>query len=88
MERLIRTVDKTVPYTAVRASRGKMVRAEPVSALYEQDKVCHVGVWPQLEDQMCSYTIDSRESPDRLDALVWALTDLSRSSGQAIWRVS
>ena len=88
VERLIRTVDKTVPYTAVRASRGKMVRAEPVSALYEQEKVCHVGVWPQLEDQMCSYTVDSRESPDRLDALVWALTDLSRSSGQAVWRVS
>lgn len=88
VERLIRTVDTAVPYKAVRASRGKLVRAEPVSALYEQGKVHHVGGYPELEDQMCSYTIDSRESPDRLDALVWALTDLSKSSGQAVWRVS
>tara|TARA_R110002110_G_scaffold27125_8_gene99026 strand:+ start:291 stop:1397 length:1107 start_codon:yes stop_codon:yes gene_type:complete len=88
VERLIRTVDTSVPYATVRASRGKLVRAEPISALYEQDKVCHVGIYPELEDQMCSYTAESRESPDRLDALVWALTDLSKSSGQAVWRVS
>ena len=88
VERLIRTVDTEIPYQAVRASRGKLVRAEPVSALYEQRKVSHVGVFPELEDQMCSYTALSRESPDRLDALVWALTDLSKSSGQAVWRVS
>ena len=88
VERLIRTVDTSVPYSTVRASRGKLVRAEPISALYEQDKVCHVGSYPELEDQMCSYTAESRESPDRLDALVWALTDLSKSSGQAVWRVS
>ena len=88
VERLLRSVDNTVPYTAVRASRGKMIRAEPVSALYEQEKVIHAGVFATLEDQMCSYTIDSRESPDRLDALVWALTDLSKSSGQAVWRIT
>ena len=88
VERLIRTVDTSVPYSTVRASRGKLVRAEPISALYEQDKVCHVGSYPELEDQMCSYTAESRESPDRLDALVWALTDLSKSSGQAVGRVS
>jgi len=88
VERLLRTKDFNIPYKSVRASRGKMVRAEPISALYEQEKVCHVGIMAKLEDQLCSYTIDSRESPDRLDALVWALTDLSRSSGQAVWRVS
>lgn len=88
VERLLRSVDKSIPYKAVRASRGKMIRAEPISALYEQEKVIHVGVFATLEDQMCSYTLDSRESPDRLDALVWALTDLSKSSGQAVWRIT
>ena len=88
VERLIRTVDKEVPYKKVHASRGKLVRAEPISALYEQEKVSHVGSFPKLEDQMCSYTLDSKSSPDRLDALVWGLTELSKSSGQAIWRVS
>ena len=88
VERLIRTVDKDVPYKKVHASRGKMIRAEPISALYEQERVSHVGSFSKLEDQMCSYTLDSRSSPDRLDALVWGLTELSKSSGQAIWRVS
>jgi phage terminase large subunit-like protein len=65
----------------VHASRGKVTRAEPVSALYEQRKVHHVGTFSQLEDQMCSFTSDfdrSRAgySPDRLDALVWALSEL------------
>ena len=59
----------------VHATRGKRIRAEPVSALYEQGKVKHVGAFPQLEDQMCSWTIDA-PSPDRLDALVWAVTEL------------
>ena len=88
VERLIRTVDRNVPYKKVHASRGKLVRAEPISALYEQERVSHVGSFPKLEDQMCSFTLDSRSSPDRLDALVWGLTELSKSSGQAIWRVS
>ena len=88
VERLIRTVDKVVPYKKVHASRGKLVRAEPISALYEQEKVSHVGSFPKLEDQMCSYTLDSKSSPDRLDALVWGLTELSKSSGQATWRIS
>jgi len=88
VERLLRTVDSSVPYTAVRSSKGKLVRAEPISALYEQGKVSHVGTFSKLEDQMCSYTLDSRSSPDRLDALVWGLTELSKSSGQAIWRVT
>jgi len=88
VERLIRTIDGNVPYKKVHASRGKLVRAEPISALYEQERVSHVGTFSKLEDQMCSFTLDSRSSPDRLDALVWGLTELSKSSGQAIWRVS
>ncbi|MEX2439738.1 MAG: hypothetical protein WD739_07645 [Actinomycetota bacterium] len=77
VERVIRTVDANVPYRAVRASRGKAVRAEPISALYEQSKIHHVGSFPELEDQMCTFTPDSgHPSPDRLDAAVWALTHL------------
>jgi predicted phage terminase large subunit-like protein len=70
-----------IPFTAVRASRGKVVRAEPVAALYEQGRVHHVGGFAQLEDQMCSFTTDfdraaAGYSPDRVDALVWAMSDL------------
>ena len=88
VERLIRGVDTNVSYKAVHATRGKMIRAEPISALYEQEKVHHVGSFPQLEDQMVSFTGDRSNSPDRLDALVWGLTELSRSSGQVSWRIS
>lgn len=77
VERVIRTVGGSYPYRAVRASRGKATRAEPIAALYEQGKVHHVGGFPELEDQMCSYTPDGYDgSPDRVDALVWALTEL------------
>ena len=62
--------------------------AEPISALYEQKKVSHVGVLSKLEDQMTSYTGIRSTSPDRLDALVWGLTELSKSSGQPSWRIS
>lgn len=75
----IATADKAVPYKEVNASRGKVVRAEPVSALYEQGKVHHVGTFPDLEDQMCNFTPSGyigEGSPDRVDALVWALTEL------------
>lgn len=75
VEQTLRTVRENLPVTQVRASRGKMTRAEPVAALYEQSRVHHVGGFPQLEDQMTSYD-DTGESPDRMDALVWALTDL------------
>jgi predicted phage terminase large subunit-like protein len=88
VERLIRTIDNKVPYTPVHASRGKLVRAEPIAALYEQKKVHHVGTFPELEDQMTSFIGGSKKSPDRLDALVWALTELSQSSGTAYWRIS
>tara|TARA_Y100001937_G_scaffold40961_1_gene58141 strand:- start:2420 stop:3556 length:1137 start_codon:yes stop_codon:yes gene_type:complete len=84
---LLNTIDKHVPLRSVRATRGKMIRAEPIAALYEQKKVSHCGIFAKLEEQMCFYSGDGK-SPDRLDALVWALTELSRSSGQAMWRVS
>ncbi len=76
VEHVLRSIDLSVPYKAVHASRGKRVRAEPISAMYEQGKIHHVGIFPQLEDQMCSFTPDTEESPDRVDALVWAMTDL------------
>lgn len=79
VEHVIRTVDKSVSYREVVASRGKAVRAEPVAALYEQGRVRHVGGLKELEDQMCSMTSDGYMgdgSPDRLDAAVWALSDL------------
>lgn len=75
VESVIRTVDPTVSLRQVRASRGKYTRAEPVSALYEQGRVHHVGVLPELEDQLCTW-VPGEDSPDRLDALVWAVTEL------------
>src|SRR5262252_4183235 len=78
VEATIRMVDSNVPVTTVWASRGKAARAEPVSALYEQGRVHHIGTFPKLEDQMCAFTTDfdrarAGYSPDRLDALVWGL---------------
>ena len=87
VERLLRTIDSSVSYKKVTATRGKMVRAEPIAALYEQKRVSHVGNFDILETQMCEYAGEGK-SPDRMDALVWALTELSRSSGQAMWRIS
>lgn len=75
----IRTVDQRAPVKKVWASRGKFTRAEPVAALYEQGKVHHVGSFPELEDQMCTWT-PGEDSPDRMDALVWALTELMTGS--------
>jgi predicted phage terminase large subunit-like protein len=80
VEATIRTVDQNVAYTAVRASRGKFTRAEPVAALYEQGRVHNVGLFPELEDQMTGFVPDLERakfgSPDRVDALVWAFTEL------------
>lgn len=81
VESVLRAVDPDIPYTAVHASRGKRVRAEPVAALYEQGRVTHAEVFPELEDQLCTYTPESGDSPDRLDALVWAITHLMLGSG-------
>jgi phage terminase large subunit-like protein len=78
IEAMVRSQAGTrVAYRKVTASRGKRTRAEPVAALYEQGRVHHVGGLAQLEDQMCSWTPESGTSPDRLDALVWAITDLA-----------
>ena len=75
-ENTLRMIDKNVPVRAVVASRGKIVRAEPVSALYEQNRVSHVGAFDLLEDQLCTFEAGSAHSPDRLDALVYGLSDL------------
>jgi phage terminase large subunit-like protein len=85
----IATVDRNVPFKAVHASRGKQTRAQPVAALYgslEEDavrapRVHHVGSLPDLEDQLCGWVPEDAKSPDRLDALVWALTDLMLGAG-------
>ncbi len=74
----VRSVDPMVNLGSVRASKGKVARAEPVAALYEQGRVAHCGGFPELEDEMCRMTMtgyQGRGSPDRVDALVWALTD-------------
>ncbi len=78
VEHTIRTAyeSRVIPYKSVHASRGKYARAEPVSALYEQGKVHHVGGLDALEDQMCMWTPGAEGSPDRMDALVWAVTEL------------
>lgn len=90
----IRMVDPNVPVTTVWASRGKVTRAEPISALYERGRMHHVGTFPQLEDQMTNFTSDfdrraAGYSPDRLDALVWAATELlvQPMAGYAIFEV-
>ena len=83
VELTLRAVDPTVPYRKVTASRGKRLRAEPVAALYEQGRIHHVGVLTALEEQMLTWTPESGDSPDRLDALVWALTDLMLTESKA-----
>lgn len=79
VEHVIRTVDRAVSYREVTASRGKVARAEPIAALYEQGRVSHVAGLAEVEDQMCQFGPDGfigEGSPDRADALVWALTEL------------
>jgi phage terminase large subunit-like protein len=81
---VIREVDAGVPVRAVRATRGKYLRAEPVAALYEQGRVRHAGIFPELEDEMTDFGTDglsAGRSPDRLDAMVWALTALMLGDG-------
>lgn len=83
VEHTLRAYDRALPIRKVTATRGKLVRAEPVASLYEQGRVHHVGALPELEDQMCSWDpSDTRgPSPDRVDALVWALWELVVSRG-------
>ena len=85
IESLLRRFSPDLAFRAVRASRGKILRAEPAAALYERRLVRHVGRFPELEEQMLSYSpLRSADSPDRLDALVWALAELSRPAGNFI----
>ncbi|WP_363319819.1 terminase family protein [Roseovarius sp.] len=79
VEQVIRQVDPLVPFRKVHASRGKVARAEPVAALYEQGRIHHLRGLSALEDQMCAMTArgyEGKGSPDRVDALVWAISDL------------
>jgi predicted phage terminase large subunit-like protein len=95
VEATIRMVDPNVAFTAVHASRGKVVRAEPVAALYEQGRVHHIGAFPQLEDQMANFTTDfdraaAGYSPDRVDSLTWAFSELlvERMKGWGIFELT
>jgi len=91
VENTLRTIDENVSYSAVHASRGKFIRAEPIAALYEQSRVHHVGTFAELEDQLTSFTADIDRSklgsPDRVDALVWGLTELmvERMPYEGLW---
>jgi len=85
IELALRQIDPDVPIKRVYARRGKWLRAEPVAALYHEGRVSHVGQFPQLEDQMCDFGpngLSGGRSPDRLDALVWALTELMLKRGR------
>ncbi|MCK0209030.1 terminase family protein [Starkeya koreensis] len=91
---MVRTIlaglDPAVPVTEVRATRGKWLRAEPVAALYEQGRVRHAGAFAELEDELCDFGpggLSSGRSPDRLDALVWAVTALALAGKDAAPRV-
>jgi len=86
VEHTIKTVDNNVSFKSVHASRGKYIRAEPVSALYEQGRIHHVGFFPELEDQLCEW-VPGDTSPDRLDALVWAITELMLGEEEPVERV-
>lgn len=92
VERVVKSIDSHIAYKAVRATRGKVVRAEPVASLYEQGKVFHVRPLAALEQQICDYVPNrTAKSPDRMDALVWAITDLmlarEASAEPKVWEV-
>jgi len=77
---VLRQIDRNVPVKLVHATRGKAIRAEPVSAVYEQGRGHHVGAFPLLEDELCQWEAGD-PSPNRLDALVWAATELLAPQG-------
>jgi predicted phage terminase large subunit-like protein len=84
IEHLIRQVDPSVSFRKVTATRGKLLRAEPVAALSEQGRLHLVGTYPELEDQLCNFTHESKDSPDRLDAMVWGVTDLMATANSML----
>lgn len=92
VESVLRAADLSLPIRLVHASKGKVARAEPVAALYEAGRVRHAGIFPELEDELCGLTVGGGyegpgRSPDRADALVWALTELmlGRPSRPRVW---
>ena len=92
VEATIRTVDKNVPFRAVRASKGKHIRFEPVGSLFEQKRIHMVGSYPKLEDQIVMFTpsgYEGSDSPDRADALVWAVTELvlEKNCTPSVWSI-
>lgn len=78
VETILKTVDPTVRFKSVRAIKNKRSRAEPIAMLYEQGKIFHTKAFPQLEQQMCQFNPEKGKSPDRVDALVWAFTELMK----------
>src|ERR1700733_7869139 len=80
VEYTLRTIDPNIPLKIVYASRGQIIRAEPRAGLYEQDRIYHVGMFSELEDQLTSW-VPGTESPDRLDAMVWGFTELMLKGG-------
>lgn len=79
VEAVVRAANPAVPYREVTATRGKVIRAEPISSLYEQGKIHHIGYFPEIEDQLCGMTTAGYaglKSPDRADSLVWGFTEL------------
>ena len=85
IEGLLRQVDPDIAFRAVRATRGKIIRAEPAAALYEKGRVHHVGRFPELEEEMTGFApLMATKSPDRMDALVWALAELSKGGQRFI----
>ena len=90
VETILRTIDAQISYAAVFARKGKKSRAEPVAALYEQGKVHHLGMFEELEDEMCQFdhfVASSKNSPDRVDALVWAVSHLLLNGGRSEPRI-
>lgn len=90
VETILRTIDAQISYAAVFARKDKKSRAEPVAALYEQNRVHHLGLFEPLEDEMCQFDHligSSRNSPDRVDALVWAVSHLLLNGGDSVPRI-
>lgn len=81
---VLRAVEPNLPIRSVHASHGKITRAQPISALYERGLIHHVGNFPELEDEMCSWIVGMK-SPDKLDSLVWALWELMITAGTLGW---
>jgi len=78
---VLSSIDPNIPVKTVHASRGKVARSEPIASLYEQGRIHHVGFFAELEDQMCQWEPSLKGSPDRMDSLCWAMTELMLNGG-------